>query len=467
VLVVTPHAPQERPKLAMKAWHWTRLVSDLRYGRCVLVLGPELNIRNARMAPRSIPGLQTSTDTRSMLAEHLISQLREAGYEVPAAAGFPDIAQLYEDAHEFGNGALHSEAASFYSGLKLGPSPLYNSLAALPFRFVVTTCQDQLFATALRQLPKPGKQPTVYRYHFRGDRRDNPEMALTMSVSTPAVFHLFGHPEEPNSLVLSENDLLDFLITVTSGRPAPLPDSLRRVLAQQDQSLLFLGFGITHWYLRVLLKVLVRALELPQPFTLEPWSSLAEAERKQIVLFYQRGTRIEVLDTTVDPFLTELTSRLTAVGGLTSAADLPLHGIRIFISYASQDESLATRVFASLKDAGGEPWLDKDALQAGDRWEEVIKDQLRDTHFVLVVHTRALIEKIDSYVNKEIWYARERAKQVRGPFLIVLAADDKALEDGVEELREYQQLSISASDYDPALAQLVTLIGREYQLRRR
>jgi TIR domain/SIR2-like domain len=442
----------------MKLWHWTRLVSDLRHGRCVLVLGPELEVENSG-------GPAESTDTRAMLARHLASQLQDVGYDAPTTDLAP-VAQLYEDDRKFGSAALHSEAASFYSSLTLSPSPVHSALAALPFQLIITTCHDQLFTEALRRSSTPGKQPTLYRYHFRGDTRDNPELASTISVATPAVFHLFGDPEEPNSLVLSENDLLDFLISVASGRP-PLPDSLRRRLARRGQSLLFVGFGVSHWYLRVLLKVLVRALDLPQSFSLEPWYSLTESERKQTVLFYQRGTQIEVLDTTLDSFVHELTTRLAAAGGFSTVADLPLHGIRIFISYASEDEELAARLFASLKNAGGEPWFDKDALTGGDRWEDIIKDQLRDTHFVLVVHSHALVNKVDSYVNKEISFARDRADEVRGRFLIPLVTDNKAFEEGVKELQEYQQIRLSASDYDATLRDIISLMRREYQLRQR
>jgi hypothetical protein len=429
------------------------------------VLGPELAIEIPGEAGGSASTVETDTDTRAMLSQHLAPQLKDAGYDVPTT-DLATVAQLYEDCREFGSAALHSEAASFYSSLTVSPSPLHNALAALPFQLVVTTCHDQLLAKALRQLPHGGKQPMVYRYHFRGDARDNPELAPAMSVATPVVFHLFGDPEEPSSLVLSENDLLDFLISIISNRP-PLPDSLRRALARPNQSLLFLGFGIRHWYLRVLLKVLVRVLALPQPFTLEPWSGLAELERKQTVLFYQRGTHIEVLDAPVDDFVQELTARLKAGGGVSDAPEPPLHGIRIFISYASEDEPVASRLFVSLRDAGAEPWFDKDALKAGDRWEEIIKDQLHDTHFVLVVNSRALARKVDSYVNKEIWHARERAKEVRGRFLFVVAADDQAIEEGVKELREYQQLGLSADNYDATLAELISLIRREYQLRQR
>ena len=105
-----------------------------------------------------------------------------------------------------------------------------------------------------------GKAPIVQRYHIGGDNRDNPEFPLSNSPKTPLVYHLFGHAHEPDSLVLSENDLLDFLIAIASDRPQ-LPSSLLRTLKRGPQSFLFIGFGITQWYLRVLLKVLMRTLE--------------------------------------------------------------------------------------------------------------------------------------------------------------------------------------------------------------
>ena len=79
----------------------------------------------------------------------------------------------------------------------------------------------------LRALKEAGKSPLAYRYHMRGDKRDNPEFVLSGSASAPVVYHLFGTAREPGSLVLSENDLLDFLIAIVSERP-PLPNSLSR-----------------------------------------------------------------------------------------------------------------------------------------------------------------------------------------------------------------------------------------------
>jgi hypothetical protein len=103
-------------------------------------------------------------------------------------------------------------------------------------------------------LKAAGKTPITQRYHLRGDKRDNPEFVLSGSPGSPVVFHLFGNAAEPSSLVLSENDVLDFLIAVVSERP-PLPNSLLRALKRVGQSFLFVGFGIRQWDLRILLRV--------------------------------------------------------------------------------------------------------------------------------------------------------------------------------------------------------------------
>ena len=173
---------------------------------------------------------------------------------------------------------------------------------------------------------------------------------MSSSPQTPLVYHLFGDAQEPGSLVLSENDLLDFLVAIVAERP-PLPNSLVRALKRVGQSFLFVGFGIRHWYLRVLLKVLVRALELHRTgsaIATEPLRGLSESDREQTILFYQRGTRIELEDTDTSAFLSELAQRLAAEGGFAEQAALSGPRPRAFISYAREDGDLAAMVFDAL-----------------------------------------------------------------------------------------------------------------------
>ncbi len=346
------------------------------------------------------------------------------------------------------------------------PSSVHEQLAALPFSLIVTTSQDSLLEQALKAA---GKAPVTQRYHLRGDKRENPEFVVPGSPASPVVFHLFGSAEEPSSLVLSENDVLDFLIRVVSERP-PLPNSLLRVLKRIGQSFLFVGFGIRHWDLRILLKILLRALELNRSgpaVAAEPLDSLIPSDRDEMILFYQRGTRVELEDADVGTFLTKLSERLEADGGFVGQAAPLGPRPRVFISYAREDAALASKVFDALQKAYFEPWLDQESLQGGDDWNKRIEADLDASDFVLVLYTPEFCRKTDSYVNKEVALACERALRVRGSFLIPVRTVDLTEEDRVDALRKFDEMELRETDFDEDFSKIVSTLKREYQRRNR
>ena len=447
----------------MKDRHWTNLVSTLRFGQCILVLGPEVPAGATPGGPSDQGDPATYTDA---LKARLAQELRDDNREVTATS-LSGIAQHYEDADGFGAGTLRTQTASFYASAPFEPSAVHHALAALPFPLILTTSHDRLLNDAL---VAAGKQPVLYRYHLRGDRSDNPEFVASGSSATPILYYLFGTPDEPQSLVVSENDLLDFLIAVVAERP-PLPNSLSRALQRQGVSLLFVGFGIRHWYLRVLLKALIRSVLFGRSgdaIALEPLlQAVPDFDRQQTVLFYRRGTRVEVHDGDVLAFLAELRQRVEAGGGVAQAAVNIGARPRVFVSYASEDRALAARLFAALQQQGFAPWFDRDALRGGERWDEVIEGQLHDAEYVLVLETAALAGKRVGYVNKEIAAAREQAKSYRGSFLIPLLGDDLAPEDQLDELNTYQRLRLRAAHFDDDVAALVSVMRRDYQRRQR
>jgi len=284
------------------------------------------------------------------------------------------------------------------------------------------------------------------------------------------VFHLFGDAEEPSSLVLSENDVLDFLIKVVSERP-PLPNSLLRALKRVGQSFLFVGFGIRQWDLRILLKVLLRALELSRggpAIAAEPLGGLLQADRDEMILFYQRGTRVELEDDDVGAFLSKLSQRLEAEGGFAGQV-VPLGPRpRVFISYAREDEDLASRVYDALQKASFEPWLDRESLGGGDDWDKRIEADLDASDFTLVLYTPAFCRKTDSYVNKEVALSCDRALKVRGSFLIPLRTNDIADADRVDELRKYDEMQLRPdTGFDGDISKVISTMRREYQRRNR
>jgi hypothetical protein len=424
------------------------------------MLGSEIPVKVASTTA-STDSTTLAEELRRRLARELEEDNRSANGTTLAA-----LAQQYEDTEGFGPTTLRATAEMALTSRLYSPSSVHEQLAALPFSLIVTTSQDSLLEQALKAA---GKAPVTQRYHLRGDKRENPEFVVPGSPASPVVFHLFGSAEEPASLVLSENDVLDFLIRVVSERP-PLPNSLLRVLKRIGQSFLFVGFGIRHWDLRILLKILLRALELNRSgpaVAAEPLDSLIQSDRDEMILFYQRGTRVELEDADVGTFLTKLSQRLEADGGFVGQA-MPLGPRpRVFISYAREDAALASKVFDALQKAYFEPWLDQESLQGGDDWNKRIEADLDASDFVLVLYTPEFCRKTDSYVNKEVALACERALRVRGSFLIPVRTVDLTEEDRVDALRKFDEMELRETDFDEDFSKIVSTLKREYQRRNR
>jgi hypothetical protein len=447
----------------VKERHWNNLVGSLRHGNCVLMLGSEIPVKVTS------PGSSSASQEVISLAEELRHRLaRELEEDDRPASGttLAALAQQYEDTEGFGPTTLRATAEMVLASRRYSPSIVHEQLAKLPFSLILTTGQDDMETQALKAA---GKTPIVHRYHMRGDKRENPEFVLPGSPASPVVFHLFGSAEEPSSLVLSENDVLDFLIRVVSERP-PLPNSLLRFLKRPGQSFLFVGFGIRHWDLRVLLKILLRALELNRSgpaIAAESLNGLIQSDRDEMILFYQRGTRVEVEDEDVGSFLAKLSERFEADGGFVGQA-MPLGPRpRVFISYAREDAALASRVFDALQKAYFEPWLDQESLQGGDDWNKRIEADLDASDFVLVLYTPAFCAKTDSYVNKEVALACERALRVRGSFLIPVRTEELAQEDRVDALRKFDEMELKETQFDEDMSKIISTLKREYQRRNR
>jgi len=363
----------------MKERQWNSLSSALCAGRCVLVLGPEIPVAQRETASESTAVL---TVTQS-LARRLAAVMEEEGLR-PVGNQLLAVAQQCEDAEELGEVQLRETAARFYRSASFVPSRAHRILAELPFSLVLTTCHDGLLRQAMTDA---AKAPARERYHLRGDRRDNPEFGVPPGPEAPLVYHLFGEPDDRDSLVLSQNDLLDFLIALVSENP-PLPNRLVGLLKREGMSFLFVGFGIGDWQLRVVLKAVLRKLDLKtkgNAVAAEQLQGLAPSEREDTVMYYQRGARVEVEDGDVEVFLEELRRRFIVEGGYAGPVTAFGQAPRVFISYARADEALAARLFDALGREGFVPWWDRDSLKGGDDWELRIKSDLQATDFVLLL----------------------------------------------------------------------------------
>jgi len=85
----------------MKERHWTNLVSSLRQGQCILALGPEVPADSGEAAGSA----DTPVTYVDALKDRLAKELEEDGRRV-TATNLAGVAQQYEDAEVFGQGAF-------------------------------------------------------------------------------------------------------------------------------------------------------------------------------------------------------------------------------------------------------------------------------------------------------------------------------------------------------------------------
>jgi SIR2-like domain len=133
-------------------------------------------------------------------------------------------------------------------------------LADLPLPVYITTNFDDFMLQALRHRGKAPMQD-ICRWNAHPALVYGPPVldpAFQPTPANPLVFHLHGHFGIPESLVLTDDDYLDFLVAI-SRNESLLPHQIKRALA--GSSLLFVGYRLADWDFRVLHRGLVMAGE--------------------------------------------------------------------------------------------------------------------------------------------------------------------------------------------------------------
>ena len=458
---------------------WRTLIYSITQENCILVLGPEIPV--AEEAPGPGPG-ETSLPPQfrhegpmtlpELLANQLCFDLAVTNLDPYNLA---QVAEFHSRKH--GRNELVMEVDSFYR--QAPRSEVYSQLAKVPFNLIISLAHDPGLVDAL---VAEGRSPVVESYDFRGNQKAFLGLGRdgVGSAERPLVYYLYGHIDNGQSLVLTESDTLDFLSAVMSKNPE-LPRDLRSHLNDNNKSFLLLGFGLTRWYLRILLHVLKVNKRETRSFALERLTDRDPDLLQKTILFMKKGLRIESYDSEVETFTRELAARVEASGvarrpvcggggprGQVIAGPRPappqlLEPPSVFISYASEDEAHARKLVDVLQASGLDPWFDKQGLRGGDRWDDAIRNALNEVDYVVVVQSAALAAKVRSYVNREIDLALQNQQLVRRGFcyLIPVRVDDSP---ELDELKHLQTVDVRD---DAGCQDLVNVILRDQQRLRK
>lgn len=135
------------------------------------------------------------------------------------------------------------------------------ALSRLPLSVFVTTNYDDFMTTALRAEHKdPIAGVCAWNRHITEELSQTRTALLPEpSVANPIVFHLHGMADLPESIVLTEDDYLEFTVKVAREQEALLPHVIRRALT--GSSLLFVGYSLNDWTFKVILHSLIATTE--------------------------------------------------------------------------------------------------------------------------------------------------------------------------------------------------------------
>ncbi len=256
---------------------WTGLLRMIQRGKCIPIIGPRVH---GRWLPQPCEVAGQWTDVHAYpyadrivlpwVAQYLASNQGEdfPRYELLATLVRHFCERLPEELQPEGqpeNISALLEAVGWERLISDDPNDPHDVLASLHLPLYVTTNVDSFMAAALEAR---GREPAreICRWHRDLDWlpsifEDDPN--YVPKPEAPLVYHLFGHEEVPESLVLTADHYLDFLVKV-SAEMERIPTYLRGALA--NSTLLFIGYSLYDWEFRVILRGLVATLNQRRRF---------------------------------------------------------------------------------------------------------------------------------------------------------------------------------------------------------
>ncbi|HEY3311315.1 MAG TPA: CHAT domain-containing protein [Anaerolineales bacterium] len=194
---------------------------------------------------------------------------------------------------------------------KNDPNDPYKALAELGLPIYITANQDNLLESAIREA---GNEPRVVICPWNEYNEQNLEPYTDApDPKKPLVFHLFGSWDNPDTIVLTEDNYFDFLIGVTSNKDI-IPEIVRQAL--NDSSLLFLGFETEDWNFRVIYRTILAQPGSQRRSQYAQIAAQVEPEDGRILEpmgartyledYFGKGSNIDVFWGSPQDFLTEL-----------------------------------------------------------------------------------------------------------------------------------------------------------------
>ncbi len=201
------------------------ILQTLKQQKCVLFLGPEaLTLPNQRSLHAELCNYLDVNNNQNI----------QRYYDKDEFFFFADdVAKMMTcyQINEFYCRSFHTE--------------LYQKIAQLPFNLIVSVNPDLLLHHTFSDLG------IEHQFAYHGNPENN--AIVEPKRDNPLIYNLFGSIEKAESMILTHDDLFEFIFNIMNQKA--LPQEIRSTLNNAD-NFIFLGFRFDKWYLQIILKML-------------------------------------------------------------------------------------------------------------------------------------------------------------------------------------------------------------------
>ena len=207
------------------------------------------------------------------------------------------------------------------------PGQIHGLLARFELPLYVTTNYDDFMYLALQQRRKRPRQDHSPWYATGPEHnRDTPftDSEYEPTAAEPLVFHLHGHYSVPSSLVLTEDDYIEYLVRLAGDSNREAGDDVSSILPAyvhgrlRSKPLLFVGYSLRDWTFLVLFRMLLHGI--PNALRRNHISVQVdpmERAPRQARLYLERYLgmqRIQIFWDSAESFARELSARMEDIG---------------------------------------------------------------------------------------------------------------------------------------------------------
>ena len=261
------------------------IAKQIAAGQCVLFLGAGVHAP----APSGSGYVYTKADAPPFggdLSETLATESDYAqDYPKATPRELPRVAMHFELKPGKGRQALVQRVRDQVTSGKR-PSPILRGLAKLDFPLTVTTNYDSFFEDSLKA---HHKSPDVRVYEPKPNTASPTADLGSISPSAPGVCKIHGDFTRPESLVLTDEDYIQFVLRMRDeDNIHPFPFTARYYLRKYPT--LFIGYSLLDYNLRLFLKTLRLQLDpanFPPTYSIDPYPdnmvrAVWEAQRRWV-----------------------------------------------------------------------------------------------------------------------------------------------------------------------------------------